>query len=225
MLARRPEAELMTAAASAQAYAAADFSTPHSNIMRHFQRVFPVLPTTARAIDLGCGAADITIRLARAYPDWRIDALDGAQAMLNCAEQAIHNAGLKAHIGLIRSALPDPSLPARCYDVVTSNSLLHHLHQPQVLWQTIWQTAKPGAYIFIADLIRPQSEAAAAQMVEQYAADEAEVLRQDFYHSLLAAFTAEEIRTQLSAARLDLETEMISDRHLIVWGTLDRTAD
>ena len=33
-------------------------------------------------MDLGCGAADISIRFAKAFPNYQIDALDGAEAML-----------------------------------------------------------------------------------------------------------------------------------------------
>jgi hypothetical protein len=39
-------------------------------------------------------------------------------------------------------------------------------------------------------------------MVQQHASGEPDVLQQDFYHSLLAAFTAEEVEKQLLAAGL-----------------------
>jgi hypothetical protein len=43
-------------------------------------------------------------------------------------------------------------------------------------------------------------------------------LRRDFYNSLLAAFTVEEVRLQ--TADLNLTVEEISDRHLFVYGSI-----
>ena len=52
-------------------------------------------------------------------------------------------------------------------------------------------------------------------------ADEPEVLRRDFFHSLCAAFTLGEIRAQIAKAGLDrLRCEMTSDRHWVAWGEL-----
>jgi hypothetical protein len=52
-----------------------------------------------------------------------------------------------------------------------------------------------------------RSQSAARQMVQQHASGEPDVLQQDFYHSLLAAFTAEEVEKQLLAAGLSNLTE------------------
>jgi hypothetical protein len=80
----------------------------------------------------------------------------------------------------------------------------------------------PGAWLFVMDLVRPPSQAQARRLVDLHAAGEAEVLRRDFYNSLLAAYRPEEVSAQLAAADLSsLETEVVSDRHLIVWGRLD----
>lgn len=220
MLARRTEPELMTGEAQVRAYAAADFSAPHANVVGWFQRMFPALPQRAAVADLGCGPADIAIRIAGLRPGFSIDAIDGSRAMLDCAEEAVGKAGLTGRVRLIQATLPAPSLPPLHYDVVVSNSLLHHLHEPQTLWETIKSIAKPGGRVFIADLKRPGSKRAAAGMVERYAADEPEILRRDFYNSLLAAFTPQELQAQLAEARLSFKIEEISDRHLIVWGSL-----
>jgi hypothetical protein len=45
-------------------------------------------------------------------------------------------------------------------------------------------------------LLRPDSPEAAQAIVDQYASGEPEVLRRDFYNSLLAAFTEDEIGAQ-----------------------------
>jgi len=73
--------------------------------------------------------------------------------------------------------------------------------------------------VFVMDLLRPESPAAACEMVARYAADEPAVLRHDFHRSLLAAYRVDEVRAQLARVRLSgLAIEVVSDRHWIVHG-------
>jgi vacuolar-type H+-ATPase subunit C/Vma6 len=72
--------------------------------------------------------------------------------------------------------------------------------------------------VFVVDLRRPDNRAAAHQLVDAYSAREPEVLRRDFYNSLLASFTLDEVRRQLAAADLPLTVQEITDRHLVVYG-------
>mgnify|MGYP002338722029 CR=1 FL=1 len=107
------------------------------------------------------------------------------------------------------------------FHAVVSNSLLHHLHWPACLWDAINRVAGEGTAVYIMDLQRPDSAEQAAKIVADYAADEPEQLRTDFYNSLLAAFTPEEVSAQLAAAGLEgLTVAAVSDRHLLVQGTL-----
>jgi hypothetical protein len=47
------------------------------------------------------------------------------------------------------------------------------------------------------------------------------VLQRDFYLSLCAAYTPDEVRAQLADAGLGhCELEVVSDRHWIAWGRL-----
>jgi len=105
---------------------------------------------------------------------------------------------------------------------VLSNSLLHHLRDPLVLWSAVRRHGAPGAPVFIMDLKRPADSAEAGRLVDAYAAGEPEVLRHDFYRSLLAAFEIEEIRHQLGVAGLAdfLSVRAVSDRHVAAWGFL-----
>ena len=115
--------------------------------------------------------------------------------------------------------LPDPSLPKNSFDAVISNSLLHHLHEPQVLWEAVRRYAAPRAAVLIMDLKRPPNEGAARDIVETYASSEPDVLKEDFYNSLLAAFEPGEVRRQLEDAGLGtFVVEEVTDRHLAVWG-------
>ena len=213
------EPELMNNETQVLAYANADFSEPHSLFITQFQTVFAGQPVRGKVLDLGCGPADISIRFARAFPDCRIDGVDGAARMLEQAKLAVQRAQLTERINFIQDCLPNLKLPQAYYHVIMSNSLLHHLHKPEVLWRCIKQLGRPGCLVFIMDLRRPDSAATARKLVQLHAAGEPEILQQDFYNSLRAAFSPAEIMIQLENSGLPhLQLELVSDRHLVVFG-------
>jgi hypothetical protein len=122
-------------------------------------------------------------------------------------------------VRFIEGRIPGAPLPAGTYAAIISNSLLHHLHRPEVLWEAIAEYASAGTRIYVVDLFRPETAAAARRLVDAYAAGEPEILRRDFYHSLCAAFEPREVKTQLEATDLaGLAVSVISDRHLVVHG-------
>ncbi|MEX2516183.1 MAG: class I SAM-dependent methyltransferase [Gammaproteobacteria bacterium] len=216
---RIPEPELMDDPAQARAYASADFSEPHQAFIEHFRAAFPDITLSGHVLDLGCGPADISIRFAKAYTDCRILGVDAAAAMLAEGHAAVTRAGLEQRIELLHGYLPTVELPAHDYAAVICNSLLHHLHEPAVLWETICRYAARGAPVCVMDLLRPASPAAAAALRDQYAADAPAVLQQDFYNSLLAAYSLDEVKLQLQSAGLShLSAAVISDRHWLVTG-------
>jgi trans-aconitate methyltransferase len=219
---RVPEPELMDDPAQALAYAREDFSEPNALFVEQFMALQG--PSfEGRMLDLGCGPADISLRLARAYPQARIDALDGSEAMLAFAREALDasDVAVRVRVDLICACLPWPHLPPQSYHALVSNSLLHHLHRPDVLWETLHQCARPGAAVAIMDLMRPDSVEGVERVVETYASTAPEILRRDFRNSLFAAFTPEEVRDQLCSAGLhSLRVEPVSDRHLLVSGRL-----
>jgi ubiquinone/menaquinone biosynthesis C-methylase UbiE len=105
--------------------------------------------------------------------------------------------------------------------VVFSNSILHHLSDMQPFWAEIRRVSKPGAFVMLRDLARPDATQTAREIVRQYAAGESLLLQEEYFRSLLAAYTPEELRLQLAHADLPLlRVEMVSDRHVDVFGRL-----
>lgn len=217
---RIPEPELMDDEAQARAYAEADFEEPNSHFAALYDEFIGRLPEGAAVLDLGCGPGDITLRIAAAHPQIEIHGLDGSAAMLAFGHAALaQQPELRERVSFIEGLVPDALLPRARYDAVISNSLLHHLHEPETLWRMIQARARPGAPVLVMDLMRPADEATAQALVAQYAANEPEVLRRDFYNSLLAAFELDEVRQQLELAGLArLEVKPVSDRHLLISG-------
>lgn len=219
---RIPEPELMEDEAQARAYSDADFEKPHEMCVDHFVASWPSAGgVEGVAVDLGCGPADVTVRTARRCPGLVIDGVDGSDPMLALGRDRIARHGLGNRVRLYRAFLPHDPLPRSGYDVVISNSILHQLHDPTVLWKTLWRAAAKGAHVFLMDLRRPSSTEEAQHMVDTYAQGEPEVLRHDFYASLCAAFTPDEVRQQLADAGLQaLSVNVISDRHLTITGAM-----
>ena len=214
----------MDDAQHAQAYAAADCAPAHDAFVAHFRERFPT-HRVANVLDLGCGSADVAIRFARAYPSCRLTGIDAAAAMLACGARAVVAAGLQERIHLVQAyigATPPSALAAQAYDTVISNSLLHHMQTPTALWTAIAYYAAAPAAVWVMDLRRPASAADARAWVAQHAAGASPLFQRDFYNSLLAAYTVEEVAAQLAHAgvRDALRVSAIGDRHWAVSGVV-----
>ncbi len=213
------EPELMDDPAQAEAYAKADFAGVNQGFVDRFKEYFPDF-STGKVLDLGCGPADILIRFAKLYPSCQVVGVDASQPMIQLGEQAVKQAGLADRITL-RCDRFDAVPGANIAEAIISNSLLHHLPNPLQFWHKLRQYVKPGSPVLVMDLLRPDSPDAAQAIVDQYAAGASEILRRDFYNSLLASFTEDEITTQL--ARLNLTRLLIDipdDRHWVVGGMI-----
>lgn len=216
LLERTPEPELMDEDTQARAYSEARFEAPHdhcADLIASWWRGLH-LPEDARVLDLGCGPADVLVRVARRMPSATFVGIDGSEAMLRYGRARVAREALAPRISLVRAFLPHDPIPPGPYPIAISNSLLHHLHDPQVLWRTLRAVA-PDARVFLMDLMRPTSAAEVARLVHAHTQGEPDVLRHDFEASLHAAFTVDEVRAQLASAGLHLHVDAVSDRHLV----------
>lgn len=217
------EPELMDDAEQARAYADADFAAGDRALLDRLEALFgPQLGP--QIIDLGCGPGNISFLLAERYPTARVLGFDGAPAMLAIAT-ARQQATPARWPGLSFQHLlltPGGALPQEGHwTAVISNSLLHHLHDPLVLWQAVRRLAAPGAAVCIKDLRRPLDAAGLEALVQRHAAGAPPVLRRDYAQSLRAAFRRVEVEAQLQQAGLEgLAVRELDDRYLEVWGRL-----
>ncbi len=216
---RQCEPELMDDPAEARAYAQADFHEPNQAFVDRLLQLTAGLEAAA-ALELGTGPGDIPVRVLRRHPGWQVTAVDASEAMLELARPVVERAGLADRLRLLQADAKATALPAASFDVIFSNSILHHLPEPGPLWAEIRRVGRPGAVVFLRDLARPRSEKHARDLVNHYAMHESPLLQQEFYRSLLAAFTVGEVRRQLEQAGLELQVEMVTDRHLDVFGRL-----
>ncbi len=213
------EPEIMDDPEQAAAYARANFEKENQTFVALFREYFSDL-TEGHILDLGCGPADIPVRLARALPRCRVTGVDASPPMICLAREAVQAAGLADRITLRCERIQQVTLPEPA-EAAVSNSLLHHLPNPLQFWYKLKQVVKPGGCVLVMDLFRPESPEAAQAIVDRYAAGEPAILRRDFYNSLRAAFTEEEVAAQLAELNLTrLLVDVIDDRHWVVRGRI-----
>jgi ubiquinone/menaquinone biosynthesis C-methylase UbiE len=223
---RIPEPELIINSKPARSHAQADFAEAHNLFMRLLVKNFPQDTITGPVLDLGCGTADITRRFAQTFTKCQVDGIDSTESMLKYGQRMLEKYGLTHRVHLKLDYLPEADLPLAYYKAVISNSLLHHLANPLMLWTTIKRVAQRHSPIFIMDLMRPESLAQAEIIVQRYVGSEPDILQQDFYNSLLAAYRIDEVEAQLQRAALNyLRVHEVSDRHFIVVGRLSSYKD
>ena len=215
------EPELMNAAEQVLAYAAADFSAGDAATIRQIKALIgrsPALPQDPLVVDLGCGPGNITLLLAEALPQAKVIGIDGAERMLELARQRAKDQGLA--IRFLQQDLRQVSgLKA---DLIVSNSLLHHLHDPAMLWSATRRLAAPCCRVLHRDLRRPDSLVELNQLEQRHLDAAPQILKRDFRASLAAAFELTEVRAQLQQAQLNgLDVVEEDDRYLVVSGLVD----
>ena len=200
-------------------YARADFEKENQGFVDRFREYFSDF-SEGHVLDLGCGPGDIPIRFAQALPSCRITGVDASDPMIGLAVETVKRVGLADRITFRCERFQAVSL-VEPVDAAVSNSLLHHVPNPLQFWYRLRQLVKPGSPVLVMDLLRPDSLEEAQAIIGRYAEKEPEILRRDFFHSLLAAFTEDEVAAQLAELNLSrLLINVIDDRHWVVGGRL-----
>jgi 2-polyprenyl-3-methyl-5-hydroxy-6-metoxy-1,4-benzoquinol methylase len=225
--ARVPEPELMEDPEQARAYSEADFSVPHQAVVDDLLARHPeVRARSQRVLDVGCGPADVTTRLATALPHAEIVGIDAGPRMLALGAQRVAAHGLDDRVRLLELRLPatdDDLARLGRFGVIVSNAMLHHLADPSALWTAARALAAPGAVVHVVDLRRPEDDDTVDALVAEHARGEPTVLVDDFRASLRAAYRPHEVRAQLRACGLagSVAVDAVGDRHLVVSGVID----
>ena len=213
------EPELMDDPEQALVYARADFSQENQGFVDRFHEYFPDF-SEGHVLDLGCGPGDIPIRFALAFPSCHLTGVDASEPMVRLAEEAVQQANLSGRIAFRCVRFQDLA-GANVADAAISNSLLHHVPNPLQFWHKLRLAVKPGSPVLVMDLLRPESPEEAQAIVDRYASGAPDILRRDFYNSLLAAFTEDEIGSQLARMNLTrLLIDVVDDRHWVVSGMI-----
>lgn len=216
MLPRVLEPEVMDTPDDARDYDAMD----HSGVNRAFVSDL-VLAAQERPealhgdlLDLGTGTAQIPIEFCKHVSEGRVLAVDAAIEMLEIARYNIELAGVITRVRLAHVDAKELPYRDAMFDVVMSNSIVHHIPDPTTALAEAVRVLKPGGLIFFRDLLRPESDAEVQRLVSIYAAGCNEHQRALFDGSLRAALTLNEVRALVAPLGFAAESvSSTSDRH------------
>ena len=222
MLARVLEPELMDTAEDAHEYDAMDHSIVNAQFVTDLLEAIDnwslnrqgERPTILQILDLGAGTAQIPIELAQRSNTVHITAVDAAENMLALARSNVAAASLSGHITIALADAKSLPFDAGSFPVVVSNSIVHHIGQPQEFIAEAIRVTEPGGLLFHRDLARPESEQHLQKVLDTYAADATPYQRRLFANSLRAALTADEMGNLVAQFAADPDSVQItSDRH------------
>ena len=225
---RTPEPELMEIPSQVKAYAEADFSRSDSMVIKglekYLKKVRKTLNKNDLILDLACGPGNISERIAKNWPLVKVVGIDGSKEMLKQAEKKLCEGmtnNLSYELIEINSiASGENDFPFKA-DVIVSNSALHHFHDPYKFWNAVRKLGKNECIHIHRDLIRPSSIKKAVEIKEKHLPNAPEILKKDFFASLKASFTVDEVNQQLSNAGLSqLEAFQVDDLYLEIIGSI-----
>lgn len=205
------EPEVMDTPEEAVEYDAMDFTEVNTAFADHaIQLGAPI----ANVLDAGTGTARIPLLICQRCPQWQIIGIDLAQSMLEIGLKNVKEAGLEQQIRLELVDAKQLPYSNGQFDMVISNSLIHHLPNPLPFLKDLKRVLKPSGAILIRDLIRPPSEAIMNTIVESIGVEYDQHQKMLFRDSLHAAFTLDEVNQLISDAGLEgVTVYQSSDRH------------
>lgn len=205
------EPEVMDTWEEAVDYDAMDFVEVNTAFA---QRAIELGPLAAKVLDAGTGTARIPVLLCQMKSQWRVWGVDLAQNMLQIGYQHVEQTGLQNQIVL--EVVDAKQLPYENghFEMVISNSLVHHLPDPLPFFQELKRVLQPNGAILIRDLIRPPDRATMNRLVESIGTEYNEHQKKLFRDSLQAALTLDEVNQLISQVGLQgVRVYQSSDRH------------
>jgi ubiquinone/menaquinone biosynthesis C-methylase UbiE len=213
MLTRILEPEVMESDQDAREYDAMDHAAVNAQFVIDLLKSLADLPFL-HVLDLGTGTAQIPIELCRRVPQIHVTAVDAAESMLGIAADNIAMAEFDDRIEPVLAGAKALPFAQGRFPVVISNSILHHIAEPQQVISEALRVAEPGGLQFHRDLCRPEDEAQLNRIVTTYAGAANAYQQKLFGDSLRAALTLEEVRDFVAAFGFARETvQTTSDRH------------
>lgn len=211
MLARRLEPEVMDSPEEARDYDAMD----HSAVNRAFVTDFlAAWGGDNLVLDVGTGTAQIPIEFCRRSPTAEVVAIDLALPMLTVGRDNVARAGFGDRVRLECHDAKQLPYAAESFAAVMSNSIIHHVPEPEFVVAEMVRVVRPGGLLFVRDLLRPDDEATLRHLVGTYAGGANKHQRQMFADSLHAALSLSEVRSLASRIGFDpLTVRQTSDRH------------
>lgn len=157
-------------------------------------------------LDIGTGPGAIPLKIAQRCPELKAVGIDRSPRMIRTARRAAAQQGLTDRVSFMVGDAYRLGFPDACFDLVISNSLLHHLHDPLTPLDEMARVAKSQGVILLRDLSRP-SRLAFSWHVRWYGRHYSGLMKKLYIDSVRAAYAGDELagllrRSALPEARI-----------------------
>ncbi len=213
------EPEVMEGEDDASEYDEMDFSATDRLFA---ERAAEYAKSGAHIVDIGCGNAKIPIMIAEmtqqkfgATDSVRITGVEMSPSMRAAAERNRDKAGISAQkLEIVPGDAKKLPFPDGSSGMVVSNSVVHHIPDPRVMFREVGRLAGKTGAILIRDLVRPNSKEELDQLVQKHAVGWSPYQTKLFADSLHAALTLDEVRAMLEECGVGgVTVTQITDRH------------
>jgi ubiquinone/menaquinone biosynthesis C-methylase UbiE len=205
------EPEVMDTWLESTAYDAMDFTSVNTAFAND---AIELDPYAIKILDVGTGTARIPIIMCQQRTQYLITGVDLAQSMLIIGQRNVAEAGLNQRIRLEQVDSKQMPYPDLEFDMLVSNSLVHHLPDPLSFFKELKRLVRPGGAILIRDLIRPENDTIVNDLVGKIGSYYDVHQQQLFRDSLKAALTLDEVRSLIDRVGLtQVQLSQSSDLH------------
>jgi ubiquinone/menaquinone biosynthesis C-methylase UbiE len=199
---RKPEPEVMDDAGEVEAYSSAAAQAWLDALDDTLvDQVLSLGIEEGIALDVGTGPGSIPLKIARRRPALKLVGTDKSPTMLCTARQAAREQGLEHRCTFTLADAARLPFPDARFELVLSNSVLHHLTKPEVVFNEMARVAKPEGIVLIRDLRRPSRLTLAAHTAWHGRHYEGR-MKELFKDSVRAAYTPGELTALLRGSAL-----------------------
>ncbi|HBN75041.1 MAG TPA: SAM-dependent methyltransferase [Planctomycetaceae bacterium] len=218
MLPRTLEPEVMSTAEEVQAYDTMDHSQVNQKFIEDLLAAIEI-QADSRILDLGTGTGLIPLEFVRQCAEGTILGVDLSEQMIETARGHVLKYGLEDRIQFQAADATATCFLPVSYDVLMSNSIVHHIPEPQKFFVEATRLLRSGGQMFVRDLLRPDSVSEVENLVQFHAAHDTDFQQQLLRQSLHAALTISEVESMLEQiSDLQANVTQTSDRHWTLIG-------
>lgn len=153
------------------------------------------------ALDAGTGPGAIPLKIAQRCPGMQLIGVDRSPSMIEAARRSARQQGLQDRVRFCLADANQLCFWEGSFDLVFSNSMLHHLSHPVAALNEMARVTKPQGMVLIRDLRRP-SRLAFRSHVVWHGRHYSGRMRELYESSVRAAYTPAELKEMIETSAL-----------------------